>query len=57
MLTAYLSKHRQSIVKELNIARKAKKISSFWTFDGRIFAKVTQESGKQLIKNLEQYQL
>ena len=26
---------------------------SFWTFDGRIFAKVTQESGKQLIKNLD----
>jgi seryl-tRNA synthetase len=52
-VTEDLSKHRQSIVKELNIARKAKKISSFWTFDGRIFAKVTQESGKQLIKNLD----
>ena len=52
-VTEDLTKHRQSIVKELNIARKAKKISSFWTFDGRIFAKVTQESGKQLIKNLD----
>lgn len=37
-VTEDLTKHRQSIVKELNIARKAKKISSFWTFDGRIFA-------------------
>lgn len=52
-VTEDLTKHRQSIVKELNIARKAKKISSFWTFDGRIFAEVTQESGKQLIKNLD----
>ena len=52
-VTEDLTKHRQSIVKELNIARKAKKISSFWTFDGIIFAKVTQESGKQLIKNLD----
>jgi predicted alpha/beta-fold hydrolase len=57
MLTAYLSqgltKHRQSIAKELNIARKVKKIRSFWTFDGRIFAKMTQEYSKQLIKNLD----
>ena len=52
-VTEDLTKHRQSIVKELNIDRKAKKINSFWTFDGRIFAKVTQESGKQLIKNLD----
>jgi hypothetical protein len=37
-VTEDLTKHRQSIVKELNIARKAKKISSFWTFDGRMFA-------------------
>jgi len=40
MLTAYLSqrtKHHQSIVKGLNIARKAKKISSIWTFDGRFY--------------------
>ena len=52
-VTEDLTKHRQSIVKELNIARKTKKISSFWTFDGRIFAKVTQESSKQLIKNVD----
>jgi hypothetical protein len=48
-----LTKHRQSIAKKLNIARKAKKIRSFWTFDVRFFAKMTQEYGKQIIKNLD----
>ena len=38
-ITKDLTKFRQSIIKELNTQKKAKTLNSFWTFDGRIFAK------------------
>jgi hypothetical protein len=38
-ITEELTKTRQFIVKELNSQKRDNKIHSFWTFDGRIFAK------------------
>jgi len=38
------------IVKELNAQKRENKIHSFWTFDGRIFAKKETNSRKQFIK-------
>ena len=41
-ITKDLTKTRQFIVKELNTQKRDNKIHSFWTFDGRIFAKRMQ---------------
>jgi cell division protein FtsB len=49
-ITEDLTKTRQFIVKELNTQKRDKKIHSFWTFDGRIFAKKDANGRKQLIK-------
>lgn len=49
-ITEDLTKTRQFIVKELNAQKRENKIHSFWTFDGRIFAKIEQNSRKQFIK-------
>jgi hypothetical protein len=38
-ITEDLTKTRQFIVKEVNTQKRDNKIHSFWTFDGRIFAK------------------
>ena len=53
-ITEDLTRVRQGLVKQLNERKKAKEIHSFWTFDGRIFAKKTETSPKILIKSLEQ---
>ena len=47
-----LTKYRYAIVKRLAKERKAKRIDSFWTFDGRIFCKVKEKSPKVLVKSL-----
>jgi hypothetical protein len=44
---------RQYLVQKLNQARKSRLINSFWTRDGRIFAKKTESSSKTII-NIEQ---
>jgi hypothetical protein len=49
-ITEDLTKTRQFIVKELNTQKRDNKIHSFWTFDGRIFAKNNANGRKQLIK-------
>ena len=51
-ITEDLTKFRQSIIKELNTQKKAKKLNSFWTFDGRIFAK-TDDSRKTFIRCIQ----
>ena len=53
-ITEDLTRVRQAIVKQLNERKKAKEIHSFWTFDGRIFAKKSEMSPKVLIKTLPQ---
>jgi hypothetical protein len=52
-ITEDLTKFRQSIIKELNAQKKAKKLNSFWTFDGRIFAKKTDDSRKTFIRCIQ----
>jgi hypothetical protein len=39
VITEDLTRHRQYLVQKLNQARKSRLINSFWTRDGRIFAK------------------
>jgi hypothetical protein len=51
-ITEDLTKFRQSIIKELN-TKKTKKLNSFWTFDGRIFAKKTDDSRKTFIRCIQ----
>jgi hypothetical protein len=52
-ITEDLTKFRQSIIKELNTQKKAKRLNSFWTFDGRIFAKKTDDSRKTFIRCIQ----
>ena len=54
-ITEDLTKFRQSIIKELNTQKKAKKLNSFWTFDGRIFAKKTDDSRKTFIRCIQDF--
>jgi hypothetical protein len=49
-ITEGLTKTRQFIVKKLNTQKRDNKIHSFWTFDGRIFAKKDANGRKQFIK-------
>ena len=48
-----LTRYRQQIVQELPKAKKAKKVHSFWTNDGRIFAKLSERENKFMIRSLE----
>ena len=43
-LTEDLTSNNHSVIKSLLELRKARKISSFWTSNGKILAKVTPES-------------
>ena len=52
-ITEDLTKFRQSLVKELNDLKKKHKISSFWTYDGRIFVKRTQTSDKVIVSTIQ----
>ncbi|CAC5426786.1 HSPA4 [Mytilus coruscus] len=53
-ITEDLTKTRQNLVKRLNARKKAKEIHSFWTFDGRTYAKKTQDSAKVMVKSIEE---
>ena len=53
LFTEDLTKLRQSIIKELNTQKKPKKLNSFWTFDGHIFAKKTDDSRKTFIRCIQ----
>ena len=48
-ITEDLTRYRQQIKK----AKKAKKVHSFWTNDGRIFAKLSERGNKFMIRSLE----
>ena len=52
--TEDLTKFRQSIIKELSTQKKSKRIHYFWTFDGRIFVKKTEDSAKVLVKCIDE---
>ena len=47
-ITEDLTSHRQAIVNEIVKAKRAGKVSSFWTNDGRIFIKTGEFSLKLL---------
>ncbi|KAK3086223.1 hypothetical protein FSP39_015424 [Pinctada imbricata] len=48
-----LTRSRFKIVQHLAGLRKAKKISQFWTLDGRIFMRISEGGYKILIKSME----
>lgn len=50
-ITEDLTKVRQGMIAHLDQLRKDGHVNSFWTMDGRVFAKVTAESGKVQIFN------
>ena len=52
-VTENLTKYRQDIIKDILVAKKAGKVASFWTSDGRIFLKETIDGPKELIKCFE----
>ena len=52
-ITEDLTRVRQAIIRKLNDRKKAKEIYSFWTFDGRIFAKKAELSPKILVKSVQ----
>ena len=52
-ITEDLTRYRQQIVQELSKAEKSKKVHSFWTNDGRIFAKLSERGNKFMIHSLE----
>jgi general stress protein 26 len=45
--------YRQQLASKIQIARKERKIDSFWTYDGQIFLKKTSNSPKVMIKCVE----
>ena len=52
-ITEDLTRYRQQLVSKIQIARKERRIDSFWTNDGRIFLKKTSNSPKVMIKCVE----
>ena len=52
-ITEDLTSHRQAIVNEIVKAKRAGKVSSFWTNDGRIFIKTPDSDYKQMIRSID----
>ena len=50
-ITEDLTQPRRDLVEKLRQLRKDGKICTYWTADGKIFVKVTNESEKKLIEN------
>lgn len=50
-ITENLTKYRSSLVLRLSKLKYEKSVDSYWTFDGRIYAKKTTSSPKMLIRN------
>ena len=46
-----LAKHRYDLIKRLNTLRKTGKIHSYWTHDGSVLVKKTEQSRTINIKN------
>jgi hypothetical protein len=53
-ITEDLTRYRQSINQELVKGKRAKKVHSFWTNDGRIFAKFSDRGRKYLIRSIDE---
>jgi hypothetical protein len=52
-----LTTRRYALISELNKLRQNDDINSCWSYDGRIFAKVHEDSEKTLIKDLNDIDL
>ncbi|KAK3106542.1 hypothetical protein FSP39_022287 [Pinctada imbricata] len=52
-ITEDLTKYRQSLINEIGNAKKAGKVHSFWTNDGRVFIKLSEGGRKHLINSIE----
>lgn len=53
-ITEDLTRYRQSIIQELIKGKRANKVHSFWTSDGRIFAKFSERGSKYLIRSIDE---
>ncbi|KAK3091783.1 hypothetical protein FSP39_016101 [Pinctada imbricata] len=53
LITEDLTKYRQSIVTEITKAKRAGKVYSFWTNDGRIFIKTGERGSKLPIRSID----
>lgn len=51
-ITEDLTKKRQFMVQQLDNARRQGKIDSFWTYDGRIYYKITSTGKVKLLRNV-----
>ncbi|KAK3104643.1 hypothetical protein FSP39_006965 [Pinctada imbricata] len=51
-ITEDLTHYRQEIISEISKAKRARKVYSFWTNDGRIFIKTTERGPKILISSI-----
>ena len=52
-ITEDLTKYRQDLIKDILVAKRAGKVAAFWTSDGRIFLKETEDGPKTIIKCFE----
>lgn len=53
-VTEDLTRYRQGIIHELSAAKRLRKVHSFWTNDGRIFTKLSENGQKYLIKSISE---
>lgn len=53
-ITEDLTRFRQGIVQELTKGKRAGKVHSFWTNDGRIFAKLSEKGRKFIIRSVNE---
>ncbi|KAK3105848.1 hypothetical protein FSP39_007085 [Pinctada imbricata] len=53
-ITEDLTPYRQSLMKYISAAKRDKRLSSFWTSDGRIFVKLSEGGRRHLLVNEEQ---
>ena len=54
-ITEDLTMYRQSVITEISKAKRSGRVKSFWTNDGRIFLKLTENGPKHLIKCHEDF--
>ncbi|KAK3098258.1 hypothetical protein FSP39_017663 [Pinctada imbricata] len=52
-VTEDLTRYRQAVVSEVVKAKRAEKVTSFWTNDGRIFIKTSEGGQKFLIESID----
>ncbi|KAK3103213.1 hypothetical protein FSP39_017470 [Pinctada imbricata] len=52
-VTEDLTKHRQALIDEISSAKRAGKVHSYWTNDGRVFLKLSEGGRKHLMRSIE----